>query len=146
MSVFIFLDSEKESARQAQWFVKVPQENWKPGKDEVPGICELHFQEKHVIQESSDTNLQQKRRKVGDDMWVGGTLKRKGLQKYDFPSIWTEAPDHLSTITPACTTSCSSSQARQQNVERMEEFKKREGIKRDKYGSLEEWYNTDGCN
>ena len=58
LSVTKFPDCEKESATRAQWVAKVPWENWKPGKDEVPRICELHFQEKHFIQESSDTDLQ----------------------------------------------------------------------------------------
>ena len=104
LSIFKFPNSVKEPVRRAQWIAEVPRKYWKPGADEEPRICELHFQEKDFIQESSDSNSRRKRQKVSDDTCVAGSLKRKRLRKDAYPSIWPGSPEHLSTITPPSVT------------------------------------------
>ena len=52
LSIFKFPNSVKEPVRRAQWIAKVPWKYWKPGADEEPRICELHFQEKDKETES----------------------------------------------------------------------------------------------
>ena len=123
MSIFKFPNIVKEPVRRAQWIAKVPRKDWKPVADEEPRICELHFQEKDFIQESSDSNSRRKRQSVSDDTWVGGSLKRKRLRKDAYPSVWPGSPDHLSTITPPSVTTHSSSEARQKNVEKWRKLK-----------------------
>ena len=113
LSIFKFPNSVKEPVRRDQWIAEVPQKYWKPGADEEPRICELHFQEKDFIQESSDSNSRRKRQKVSNDTCVAGSLKRKSLRKDAYPSIWPGSPEHLSTITPPSVTTHFSSEERQ---------------------------------
>ena len=130
--VFEYPKPGTDPVKRKQLLQSIPRDEWDPSEAKSVFLCEAHFRPEHVISTSTDSNNRRKRNKSTTK------LKRKRLTDDAVPCIWPGAPEYLSTVTTPRPTTCSSSEAREENVRRHLEEVENARIARDTFTSLDE--------
>ena len=128
-SIFEF---PKDPERRRLWISRIPRKDWKPSEKQRLFICESHFKSEDIIKESTDSNVQRKKQKESNRLYA------KRYSDTAIPCIWPNAPEHLTHVTSARSTTCTTSESRAENVQRHQNDIERLRIEKDSWRSLEE--------
>ena len=130
-ALFGFPKHDVDPEKRARWIARVPRKKWNPSEKSDLFLCENHFLSRDIITTSTDTNIRRTKMSSGE-------LKRKRLTDDAMPCIWPDAPEYLSKITSPRPTSLASSDARSENVRRVQKELQEEKAVQNTFSSLEE--------
>ena len=118
-------DSEKLNV----WKCKIPRKHWQ--LTEHTRICNKHFLPTDYESERTDKQSRRKKRKRELVLWK---LKADAV-----PSVWSDLPNHLTKKTPTPRpTVLSTSEARELNIQAVEERRELDRLAEDSFTSLQE--------
>ena len=135
LTLFSFPKHDKDPELRARWIARVPRHDsrWLEITANVNAklyLCEKHFLPGDIITDSTDTNTRRKRKSE--------ELNKKRVKPGGLPSLWPDAPAHLSKVTVPRPTSLATSCARSENAERIQQEIDDERTALNTFNSLEE--------
>ena len=130
--IFEFPKSNVDSATRKKLLSRIPRE-WCPAENQTIHLCESHFRPEDVIKESTDSNPRRKRKKETKK------LKRKRITDDAIPCKWPGNPSYLTHVTVSRPTTCSSSEAREENAQRHREEIENARIEKDTFRTFAEF-------
>ena len=125
--IFEFPKPKTDPEKRKQLLSSIPRE-WRPHEKQVVHLCEAHFRPEDVITHSTDSNSRRQKEPK--------KLKRKRITDDAVPCIWPGTPSYLTNVPTPRPTTCSSSDAREENVQRYREEIENARIERDTFRTL----------